>query len=222
MAAITETFCIYHVTAPGMEPGADELPDDFVYPTMDQLSEQVSTFNSTSLVAVFIWWCLSQITQKLGTPRNKALLIPDKKRGRAINQSHRPSEHSFVTQIFHYDQVRRSLLLCVSSASFLSAAKCWNLTGNSVHVHTSIAQSACLIVNYASTLVASERLSWRWHRPTNGGRDIRCLSRKNCQWQPRIKEKKERVCDDEQWGIYFPYLYNCLTQENTSHNIRAV
>ena len=55
MAAITETFCIYHVTAPGMEPGADELPDDFVYPTMDQLSEQVSTFNSTSLVAVFIW-----------------------------------------------------------------------------------------------------------------------------------------------------------------------
>ena len=41
MAAVTETFCIYHVTAPGMEPGADELPDDFTYPTMDQLSEQV-------------------------------------------------------------------------------------------------------------------------------------------------------------------------------------
>ena len=41
MAGVAETFCVYHVTAPGMEPGADELPDDFTYPTMDQLSEQV-------------------------------------------------------------------------------------------------------------------------------------------------------------------------------------
>ena len=41
MAGVADTFCVYHVTAPGMEPGADELPDDFTYPTMDQLSEQV-------------------------------------------------------------------------------------------------------------------------------------------------------------------------------------
>ena len=48
MAAVTETFCIYHVTAPGMEPGADELPDDFTYPTMDQLSEQVRQLDTPS------------------------------------------------------------------------------------------------------------------------------------------------------------------------------
>ena len=48
MAAVTETFCIYHVTAPGMEPGADELPDDFTYPTMDQLSEQVRQLDTLS------------------------------------------------------------------------------------------------------------------------------------------------------------------------------
>jgi hypothetical protein len=42
MSAVLETFCIYHVTAPGMEPGAEELPDDYTYPNMDQLSEQVS------------------------------------------------------------------------------------------------------------------------------------------------------------------------------------
>ena len=48
MAAVTETFCLYHVTAPGMEPGADELPDDFTYPTMDQLSEQVRQLDTLS------------------------------------------------------------------------------------------------------------------------------------------------------------------------------
>ena len=42
MASVLDSFCIYHVTAPGQEPGAKDLPDGFVYPNMDELSEQVS------------------------------------------------------------------------------------------------------------------------------------------------------------------------------------
>ena len=41
MASVLDSFCIYHVTAPGQEPGAKDLPDGFVYPNMDELSEQV-------------------------------------------------------------------------------------------------------------------------------------------------------------------------------------
>ena len=42
MGNVRETFCIYHVTAPGQQPSAEDLPEGFVYPTMDELSEQVS------------------------------------------------------------------------------------------------------------------------------------------------------------------------------------
>ena len=42
MATVVETFCIYHITAPGQENGAEDLPESFQYPTMDDLSEQVS------------------------------------------------------------------------------------------------------------------------------------------------------------------------------------
>ena len=62
MAAVTETFCIYHVTAPGMEPGAEELPDDFTFPTMDQLSEQVRTCCHFGQGIV-----LTQLADRLGT-----------------------------------------------------------------------------------------------------------------------------------------------------------
>ena len=41
MASVLDSFCIYHVTAPGQESGAKDLPDGFVYPNMDELSEQV-------------------------------------------------------------------------------------------------------------------------------------------------------------------------------------
>ena len=44
MASVRDTFCIYHVIAPGQEPGAEDLPEGFVYPTMDELSEQVGTY----------------------------------------------------------------------------------------------------------------------------------------------------------------------------------
>ena len=44
MGSVCDTFCIYHVIAPGQEPGAEDLPEGFCYPTMDELSEQVSYF----------------------------------------------------------------------------------------------------------------------------------------------------------------------------------
>lgn len=41
MASVKESFCIYHITAPGQETGAEDLPEGYTYPTMDELSEQV-------------------------------------------------------------------------------------------------------------------------------------------------------------------------------------
>ena len=41
MASVRETFCVYHITAPGQEKGAEDLPEGYTYPTMDELSEQV-------------------------------------------------------------------------------------------------------------------------------------------------------------------------------------
>ncbi|XP_034254500.1 protein NDRG3 isoform X2 [Thrips palmi] len=41
MRALLDNFCVYHVNAPGQEEGAVPLPDDFEYPTMDELSEQL-------------------------------------------------------------------------------------------------------------------------------------------------------------------------------------
>lgn len=41
MSTVKDTFCIYHVTAPGQETGAEDLPEGLAYPTMDELSEQV-------------------------------------------------------------------------------------------------------------------------------------------------------------------------------------
>ncbi|CAF4911765.1 unnamed protein product [Pieris macdunnoughi] len=41
MRAILDQFCIYHVNAPGQEENAPTLPEDFIYPTMDELSSQI-------------------------------------------------------------------------------------------------------------------------------------------------------------------------------------
>jgi protein NDRG1 len=41
MASLSESFCWYHIDIPGQEPDADQLPDDYTFPTMTQLSEQV-------------------------------------------------------------------------------------------------------------------------------------------------------------------------------------
>ena len=52
MASVLDSFCIYHVTAPGQEPGAKDLPDGFVYPNMDELSEQVGSIWKLNVKAV--------------------------------------------------------------------------------------------------------------------------------------------------------------------------
>ncbi|XP_055916335.1 protein NDRG3 isoform X3 [Eupeodes corollae] len=41
MREILNNFCVYHVTAPGQEDGAPTLPEDYVYPTMDELAAQL-------------------------------------------------------------------------------------------------------------------------------------------------------------------------------------
>ena len=41
MRSILTKFCIYHITAPGQQPGATDIPAQSSYPNMDQLSEVV-------------------------------------------------------------------------------------------------------------------------------------------------------------------------------------
>ncbi|XP_013119123.1 protein NDRG3 isoform X2 [Stomoxys calcitrans] len=41
MRGLLENFCVYHVTAPGQEEGAPTLPEDYIYPTMDDLANQL-------------------------------------------------------------------------------------------------------------------------------------------------------------------------------------
>ena len=41
MAEVVQNFCILHVNAPGQEEGAPVLPEDFLYPNIDELAEQV-------------------------------------------------------------------------------------------------------------------------------------------------------------------------------------
>ncbi|XP_074035104.1 misexpression suppressor of KSR 2 isoform X4 [Leptinotarsa decemlineata] len=42
MRALLENFCVYHVNAPGQEEGAHTLPEDYIYPTVDELANQLS------------------------------------------------------------------------------------------------------------------------------------------------------------------------------------
>uniref|UniRef100_A0A8D8Y2M3 Protein NDRG3 n=1 Tax=Cacopsylla melanoneura TaxID=428564 RepID=A0A8D8Y2M3_9HEMI len=41
MRSLLENFSVYHVNAPGQEEGASPLADDYIYPTMDELSNQL-------------------------------------------------------------------------------------------------------------------------------------------------------------------------------------
>lgn len=36
---LIQSFCVFHINAPGQEEGASTLPENFIYPTMDQLAE---------------------------------------------------------------------------------------------------------------------------------------------------------------------------------------
>ena len=55
MLNVLETFCIYHITAPGQESGAKDLPEGYVYPTMDELADQVILFYNTTDVSRKSW-----------------------------------------------------------------------------------------------------------------------------------------------------------------------
>jgi len=41
MRLLLQNFCIYHISAPGQEENAPTLPETYVYPTTDELAEQV-------------------------------------------------------------------------------------------------------------------------------------------------------------------------------------
>lgn len=41
MQLLLETFCVLNIHAPGQEDNATRLPDNYVFPTMDQLAQQV-------------------------------------------------------------------------------------------------------------------------------------------------------------------------------------
>ncbi|CAG9799222.1 unnamed protein product [Chironomus riparius] len=41
MRAMLENFCVFHVTAPGQEENAPTFPENFIYPTMDELASQL-------------------------------------------------------------------------------------------------------------------------------------------------------------------------------------
>ena len=36
-----DSFCVYHINAPGQEPNAEQIPVGTEYPTMEQLAETV-------------------------------------------------------------------------------------------------------------------------------------------------------------------------------------
>ncbi|CAO1312983.1 unnamed protein product [Diamesa serratosioi] len=58
MRALLDNFCVYHVTAPGQEEGAPTFPEDFVYPTVDELAAQLlfvmSHFGLKSIIGLGI------------------------------------------------------------------------------------------------------------------------------------------------------------------------
>ena len=45
MAELLPYFCVFHINAPGQEEAAEKLPEEFVYPNMEELSEQVRLFD---------------------------------------------------------------------------------------------------------------------------------------------------------------------------------
>ncbi|XP_015185378.1 PREDICTED: protein NDRG3 isoform X5 [Polistes dominula] len=41
MRVLLENFCVYHVNAPGQEENAPAFPEDYIYPSMEELAEQL-------------------------------------------------------------------------------------------------------------------------------------------------------------------------------------
>lgn len=56
MRALLDNFCVYHVNAPGQEEGAPTFPEDYVYPTFDELASQLlfvlSHFNLKTMIGL--------------------------------------------------------------------------------------------------------------------------------------------------------------------------
>ncbi|XP_001648892.2 protein NDRG3 isoform X3 [Aedes aegypti] len=56
MRALLDNFCVYHVNAPGQEEGAPTFPEDYVYPTFDELASQLlfvmSHFNLKTIIGL--------------------------------------------------------------------------------------------------------------------------------------------------------------------------
>ncbi|XP_058060928.1 protein NDRG3 isoform X6 [Anopheles bellator] len=54
MRSLLDNFCVYHVNAPGQEEGAPTFPEDYVYPTFDELASQLlfvmTHFNLKSII----------------------------------------------------------------------------------------------------------------------------------------------------------------------------
>ncbi|KAB7507112.1 Protein NDRG3 [Armadillidium nasatum] len=46
MKQLLSAFCVIHVNAPGQEQGAPTLPEDYVYPTMEELAETITCVKS--------------------------------------------------------------------------------------------------------------------------------------------------------------------------------
>jgi pimeloyl-ACP methyl ester carboxylesterase len=42
MRLLAQNFCVYHINAPGQEEGAATLPEGYVYPTMEELADQIA------------------------------------------------------------------------------------------------------------------------------------------------------------------------------------
>lgn len=54
VAEILPYFCVFHINAPGQEEGAEKLADDFVYPSMDELAEQVNEVINHFAVVTYV------------------------------------------------------------------------------------------------------------------------------------------------------------------------
>lgn len=54
MRALLENFCVYHINAPGQEEGAQTLPEDYIYPTMEELANMVEYVLSHFNIKQFI------------------------------------------------------------------------------------------------------------------------------------------------------------------------
>jgi len=51
---LLQSFTVFHMNAPGMEESAPTLPDNYVYPTVDQLSEQIAAVCKHYAIKSFI------------------------------------------------------------------------------------------------------------------------------------------------------------------------